>query len=381
MKNPTRIGILALTVLLTATIAACTPVATSPHAPRLHTTPHSMARTLAADDDIKLRLPRGLDAAGVVDPAWTSVPAEAGGIFLGARDDNDRIVFSAVASDGAVLWEAERPKICSAFIAAQVDDRNVAVLMNVEASSEAFSVSTASAYDLNTGREIWGPVVVPGPHRGPGLVFSAPPEDFIGSNGPSLALDPSSGEVVADERLLPGGRIIGEHSGIVLLSDQHGVHALDAAGIERWVFPLRGANRDVTLESASVGTDFVLLGSANSERVVLRMSDGKILAEEVRGALFDERSKTLIVLDQELRGIDATGTPLWRRDAPEGAVPVSAGRGLFYLRTHGGAAEYLATSGEKTAEEEAIDIPLGISPSGSAYFDSSGRILLSTIAH
>ena len=71
---------------------------------------------------------------------------------------------------------------------------------------------TASAYDLATGDPVWGPVELPGPHAGPGLVFQAPPEGFMGESGEAVALDPSTGQRLDAD----GGRALGEFAGTVV---------------------------------------------------------------------------------------------------------------------------------------------------------------------
>lgn len=81
------------------------------------------------------------------------------------------------------------------------------------------AATTATALDLTTGEQIWGPVDVPGPYQGPGLVFAAPPEGFMGQTGPRVALDPTTGQVAAAE------------SDIL---DAAGLHAYDADNQSLW---------------------------------------------------------------------------------------------------------------------------------------------------
>lgn len=93
-----------------------------------------------------------------------------------------------MSAEGTVLWTEERPLLCSAFVVTTSDDGPLAILMDITAGDTTMSETTVSAYDLRTGAERWGPVDVPGPHVGPGLVFAAPPPEARGSNGPRIAL-------------------------------------------------------------------------------------------------------------------------------------------------------------------------------------------------
>src|SRR5699024_3333606 len=122
------------------------------------------------------------------------------------------LTYSVIDSAGEVLWRARRPAACTGFAVSRADGRPIVVFTdavvvdNPPTSSRSADgaagtwQTTASAYDLATGRRLWGPTAVPGTVQGPGLVFGeSAPAGTMGKTGPRLALDPATGETVADE--------------------------------------------------------------------------------------------------------------------------------------------------------------------------------------
>src|SRR5699024_1273527 len=117
-------------------------------------------------------LPLEMTTMIVVDPGWTSTPLERDGMFLAYDDTGDRLRFVAADQDGTVLWEADRPLICTAFALSQdVDGRAVATLGDISPGDEGPWVMSLRGYDLRTAETLWGPTGVPGPQAGQGLVF------------------------------------------------------------------------------------------------------------------------------------------------------------------------------------------------------------------
>src|SRR5699024_11808456 len=57
-------------------------------------------------DVTELRLPLEMTVMIVVDPGWTATPHERDGLFLGYREEVDRLRFIAAEQDGTLLWEA-----------------------------------------------------------------------------------------------------------------------------------------------------------------------------------------------------------------------------------------------------------------------------------
>lgn len=189
MTDKRRFALTVAIGVLAVAITACAP-ASAPDTGSVHLDRTSRSVGTPAPDygDAELSLPPSFADARVLDPGWRVPPQETDGIYLAPRAEEDRVVVTAVSAEGTVLWTEERPLLCSAFVVTTSDDGPLAILMDITAGDTTMSETTVSAYDLRTGAERWGPVDVPGPHVGPGLVFAAPPPEARGSNGPRIAL-------------------------------------------------------------------------------------------------------------------------------------------------------------------------------------------------
>lgn len=140
-----------------------------------------------------MRLPTSFEELAVLDPGWDTDAQYADGVYLAAGEHDGVLEFTSVDVHGRVLWAVQRPASCTGFaVTTDADGRALAVLGDLQTSSDALAATTASAYDLTTGEHVWGPVEVRGPYQGPGLVFAAPPEGFMGETGPRVALDPTT---------------------------------------------------------------------------------------------------------------------------------------------------------------------------------------------
>src|SRR5699024_6822365 len=126
-----------------------------------------------------LWLPYQVAQRALVEPPWPAASVqELGGVLLAPAESEGALEFRAVDAEGTTLWWAQRPPSCTGFVPTTTGEgQDLAVLADLEASSEAVS-TTVSGYDLHTGEEVWGPVDVPGPHLGSGLVFAQMPEQF-----------------------------------------------------------------------------------------------------------------------------------------------------------------------------------------------------------
>jgi hypothetical protein len=286
---------------------------------------HSPVAALDADD----RAADGPSADGgpdVVDPGWDVAAQEAEGVFLSMHEADSDLEFRAVDSAGTILWSAERPRVCSGFLVSGSEDGPVAVLMDQQSAGSDTLDTTASGFDLATGEKLWGPVEVPGPLLGSGLVFAGPPEDFIGAGGPRTALDPASGAELAVE---------GDDSPRVLaLLDNHLVRANgeeligeDLEGQRLWTRP--AADLGLTAAEAretpweAVGDSHALIGSGGRSRTLIDLRSGVTVAADIDSAGFDSRSRTLVTSDSKLHGFALDGTKRW--DAPlDGDAELSA---------------------------------------------------------
>lgn len=375
-------GILLIGALLMTLVILQLPPAAQSEAD-IDTAPRVVGTSTPMATATDLALPQEFEDAPVLDPGWQVVPQEAGGIFLGLRDASDRVIFSAVSESGSVLWEAERPRICSAFVATLSADRPIGVLMDLQAGTDTLTTSTATAYDLRTGEEIWGPVEVPGPHQGPGLVFSAPPDDFMGNSGPRVALDPGSGSILADERELDGAHIVGEHGGTVLLAKQNELIAMSADDASLWTLTLDefGWNPKEAVEGRQISDGVVILSETESGRTaVVRLDDGSVLTLDARETDFDPATGTLIVLGELLTGYDASGDVSWQQAPPADSTLVSAGRGVVYLRSPNGTRVYDVVTGAHYATT-VVDVPTMITGRGAGIIGPTEHPLLVAAEH
>lgn len=255
---------------------------------------------------------------GVVDPGWDMAAQEADGVFLSLHENGADLEFRAVDSAGTILWTALRPRVCSGFLVSESEAGPVAVLMDQQSGSNGSLATTASGFDLHTGRILWGPVEVPGPLLGSGLIFAGPPQDFIGEGGPRVALDPATGKRLATENEDSPQVItlLGSH---LILADGERLIAQDLNGHRLWIRDAAdlGVSADEARETPweAIGGSHALLGSAGDrQRTLIDLRSGAAVASNIDSAGYDAGSHTLITADAQLHGFDLNGTKRW--DAP-----------------------------------------------------------------
>lgn len=342
-------------------------------------------------------LPLPLAPFRMVEPGWDQVPEELDGIFLGLAEpttdgdtsdadttnadsadadttDGAALRFVAADEQGTVLWEAARPPSCTGFALTRAGDRALAVLTDLAPTDDAVAGTTATAYDLTTGERVWGPVEVPGPHHGPGLVFSAgAPRATVGETGPRVVLDPATGEVLVDESDAADTGVVGEYDGTVLTAVA-GELVATTGGTTTWRVPLAslglgGAPTAVAGARPPHGT--ALLGEPGAETgALVDLTDGAVLATDVADARRDPSSGTVVALGEEgVTGLPATGET-WEVPVTDTRL-AAAGGALVYLRV-GDALQVLnATTGvEAQAYSEAgsagLAVPVLFSAGGAA---------------
>ena len=329
--------------------------------------------------------------AGAIDPGWDVAAQEAEGVFLSLHEAESDLEFRAVDSDGTILWSAQRPRVCSGFLVSDSADGPVAVLMDQQSESGDSLKTTASGFDLHTGDKLWGPVEVPGPLLGSGLVFAGPPEDFIGAGGPRTALDPASGaELAVEDGDSP--RVLALLDGHLVLADGEELIGEDVEGRRLWTRPL--ADLGLTAAEAretpweAVGDSHALLGSGGGQHTLIDLRSGKTVASDIDGAGFDSRSRTLVTSDSKLHGFDLDGTKLW--DAPlDGDAELSAvGAGLVITESDSGGADddgmqtrsaddgQLLDAAEEAPESGDFGAPHHIADSGARLVGDPGSPLL-----
>lgn len=381
MKRLRLLGTVSLgAIALVATACtAMTPTGT-PHSD-LDRTPHPVGTSAPDYSGSELLLPQPFDDARIFDPGWDVPPLESHGVYLAPVVDDDRVTFTAVSDGGTVLWTAERPMLCSAFVVTASKDGPLAILMDITAGEHKMSETTISAYDLRTGAKRWGPVDAPGPHLGPGLVFAAPPPESMGDSGPRMAIDPATGATLADESKETGLMILGERDGIVLLADDTSLVARTAEEPELWRRPLEDFHQSIddlrTAPGLRTDRGLALLGDPTTGATLVSLTEGTVVAQGVHDIALDRSTDIRIVLDDELHAVDAAGYSLWSRVTAADVALLSAGDGSVYLRSAGRIDVFDTASGEATSSLPSDTlVPQKISEVGAGIIGSYERPLL-----
>lgn len=274
-------------------------------------------------------LPEAFDESTAVDPGWQHAPMESAGVFLGRSEpdgDAGTVRFTAVDSAGMLLWEAVRPS-SSVAVLSTAHGRPVVVLTE---DGPAQDQVDATAYDLVTGEDLWGPTGVPGPHTGPGLVF--------GPDGARTALDATSGAVLATDG--PDGTVVGEHDGSVLTATAGELRAIGASGplwsVARSDLDLAGDGAVTALHAASPPAGTTLLGravdGAPDSGTLVDVSTGKAIATGARDARLDAAMGIWVVLGADTVSGHRSEGRLWSRPMSSDATLAVAGGVLAYLR-------------------------------------------------
>lgn len=348
--------------------------------------PHPIAEVDPRD------LPTPFTDRQLLDPGWEALPDEAEGIFLGIGPFTAHAVqFSATASDGTVLWTTQRPLSCTGFTLTFDGQRTLAVLTDLSPGTGArVAVTTASAYDLATGEQMWGPVEVPGPHAGPGLVFASLPEGgAMGASGPRMALDPASGALVATENTHRSERLIGEYHGVLLIAADEQLIGRDAvAGTEHWRLPLADLgftdpDQVVAAPSSVTNATLAVIGD-HASSALIDLVNGQALAHGVQDTALDASSGMHVTVERDhLRGRTRNGVVQWDQPIDAGARIVSVSGGVVYLREDGLIFARDAATGEpvqvyRTPSEAGAALPLHAAATGATVMQSSDRFLLAT---
>ncbi|MGC2942194.1 hypothetical protein [Brevibacterium sp. FAM 24638] len=302
---------------------------------------HSPAETLRpAETNDSGTAGAGESGTGAIDPGWDVAAQEAEDVFLSLHEADSALEFRAVDSDGTILWSAQRPRVCSGFLVSGSANGPVAVLMDQQSGAGGSLASTASGFDLHTGKRLWGPVEVPGPLLGSGLVFAGPPKDFIGAGGPRTALDPASGvELATEDDSSP--RILALLDSHLVLSDGEELVGEDLEGRRLWTRPV--ADLGLTAAEAretpweTVGGSHALIGSGGRQRTLIDLRSGDTIATDIDSAGFDSHSRTLVTSDSTLHGFDLDGTKRW--DAPLDGDAELAAVGAGFIVTESGAGD------------------------------------------
>ncbi|NUL44111.1 hypothetical protein F7P69_02715 [Cellulosimicrobium funkei] len=353
--------------------------------------PHPAEEPLPAVDTRALRLPTPFTGLRVVDPGWTSAPQYADGIFVGVAEQEALRRFSAVDVHGQVRWVAERPAEDTGFaLTADADGRSLAVLTDAhQGSGTEPDTVTATAYVLATGEHVWGPVEVPGPQVGPGLVFARPSEDPAARVRSRTVLDSTTGRAVpsiSDS----SDRVVGEYHGTVLVSGDHTLTALDIADDqELWSIPLAEHGEVIAAVdssgTAAAANGLVLLETEHSRGLLIDLRNGAILSDTARDAAADPGTGAVVILDEA--GLHATrdGQQLWSFTVASDTRLAALGGALVYLRDDEAVRVHNVITGEVADAYDptgtgTILVPAHLTAEGAALFVGKGsRHLLVTL--
>lgn len=349
--------------------------------------PESAAQEADLDN---VHLPVHLTELISVDPHWDTPPQVHDDVFLAPGEQDDRLVFSAVAADGTVLWTAERPLSCSGFALTSADDRALAVLTDLDTQNTAdgsLGTTTATAYDLHTGEEVWGPVEVQGPHQGPGLVFAERGDGPLGGTGERVALDAATGEHRGS-----GSHVIGEFYGtVVVAQDEELVASTSGISADQWSEAAGEDTTDIDAESlVSSATNRLppgraLIGSPEDGYGLWDLQEGELLASGLDDAMFDIMTETWVGLrGGALVGLDTSGNEMWTTELGENSQLLSVGGVMAYTLTDGAdLGVYNTTTGNEAQVYDPIDdgetaVPLAFTLNGATAVDTGSQLLLVT---
>lgn len=172
-------------------------------------------------------------------PKWSvaldSIPQQADDTFVGLMYPdglNADLHVLGFDTDGKSLWDLATNPSCAGYALTEANGRTLVVALDSDASVDGTKLATrtvASAFDIRTGEQVWGPVAVPGPVTSNGLVFSEVAKSVLSTaHGPRIALSPATGQIVADEE--QGDRIFYENQGTLLLARHDVIQAIDING-------------------------------------------------------------------------------------------------------------------------------------------------------
>lgn len=340
----------------------------------------------AVVDASELMLPIQSEGADLVDPGWEVTPQQLGEIFMAPVDAGGYLEFTAIDATGQALWAVERPLACAGFtLTTGPNGLPIAVINDAATTDTAVAATTASAYDLRTGELVWGPVDVPGPHQGPGLIYAAPSAAAMGESGPRVALSPSTGETIADETDSDWS-VVAENHGTVLLSDGTNLHAQGPDGTELWEIPLpHGLTSAVAAASTSIGAGVQALRSEEGLVSVLSLATGAVLAEGATSVALDAAIGMLIATNatETFANSIETGETQWSTPSSAGAQVVTAGGAMAYVRDGDAIRVQNTITGDITpgypeSLSGVIAVPLIMTGTGTAAYPHADRVLLAT---
>lgn len=341
----------------------------------------------AASPDV-VRAPPNFRFRGLVQ--FDQPPTVSGDNFtsvLFPDGQRDALSIVEVGADGRG-WQIDTNPSCVGRTSITVDGQTLDVILDSDASLDGNTLATrtvATAFRDN-GEIVWGPVEVPGPHRGPGLIFADTPKSVV-SNDPvgAVMLDARTGQPVdaglAKKALYEGNGVgvAGTLDDVTAFRTGDGVPLWDSTSLA----PPAGAGPDwkpTLIDTTGQSTGNVLLFRWTDARgrsliAAHRLEDGANLGivpgEPFGQSVIAARESTVYVVSKLNAGesvvsaISAQRGLAWSVPFTGEAVLASAGDGKVYLRHNGEGAALNALDGS-VALRGAFAVPVAVLPDGTA---------------
>ncbi len=364
---------------------SATPDAASPPpvaAASLIRSPQPLVAPLEQVDTSDMRMPLALEESVVVDPGWTELPQELDGVLFAHAVREGSVDFTAITVSGQGLWTAQRPLDAAGFaVTLTSQGQALAVLTDTTDQTRA---RTASAYDLETGELVWGPVDVPGPLVGPGAAFAQTENPSTGDGSSRVVLNPDSGAALAWAN--DGTeRVLGEFTGDVLVGSQGQLELRNASdGAVLWSATDAAWGSTVSIAPDSRPRDGLLILAVGEEkRVLVSLDTGVVIADGILDAIVDSTTLTTIAAHPEgLRGFDPSGSPLWANPKGKNAALHSAYGALVYTRDSDAIRVHNVVTGAVVFGYQdsgsSIAVPEQFFLTGAAVISVNGSLLLAT---
>lgn len=299
----------------------------------------------------------------------------------------DALSVVEVGADGRG-WQIDTNPSCVGRTSTTVDGETLDVILDSDASFDGNTLATrtvATAF-RDDGEIVWGPVEVPGPHRGPGLIFADTPKGVV-SNDPigAVMLDGRSGRPVdaglAENALYEGNGvgIAGTLDDVAAFRTGDGVPLWDSASLARPAGT--GPDWQPTLIDAigqSIGNVLFFRWTDTGGRSLVaahRLEDGAdlgIVPGELSGQSVIAARESMVYVMSKLNAGESVVSAISTRRGLVWSVPftgetvlASAGDGLVYLRHNGEGVALKALDGS-VALRGAFAVPVAVLPDGTA---------------
>lgn len=299
----------------------------------------------------------------------------------------DALSVVEVGADGRG-WQIDTNPSCVGRTSTTVDGQTLDIILDSDASFDGNTLATrtvATAFH-DDGEIVWGPVEVPGPHRGPGLIFADTPKSVV-SNEPvgAVMLDARTGQHVdaglAEKALYEGNGVgvAGTLEDVMAFRTGDGVQLWDSASLARPA----GTGPDwkptfIDATGTSIGNVlFFRWTDAGGHSIVAahRLEDGAnlgVVPGELAGRSVIAARESTVYVRSKLNAGESVVTAISPQRGLAWSVPftgetvlASAGDGMVYLRHNGEGAALKALDGS-IALRGAFAVPVAVLPDGTA---------------